>query len=255
MAENNRREFIAKCGAGLAGIMAAGKAPAAIVRSLVAANGMGFAGDASGWKNPYVTNGLIAMWDGEWNAGPGKHDPDATIWKDLVGNRDFTLVAGATWRDDSIEKLAGANGFAQRSGSMTYSTLELVFMRTGGNIAVFSVNNPIYNVWVAGNPPSFRTGRTSGRTGRLIPQILNDVAYHIAFTYIDGYDATAYKNGSAIENINSPDYYNFAFSVGGFNIERYMNGRFYSIRIYDRTLTADEIAHNYAIDKERFNLP
>ena len=30
---------------------------------------------------------------------------------------------------------------------------------------------------------------------------------------------------------------------------------FYSLRVYSRALTADEIAHNYAIDKERFNLP
>ena len=24
-----------------------------------------------GWKNPYVTDGLVAMWDGEWNVGGG----------------------------------------------------------------------------------------------------------------------------------------------------------------------------------------
>ena len=23
------------------------------------------------WTNPYVTDGLVAMWDGEWNAGGG----------------------------------------------------------------------------------------------------------------------------------------------------------------------------------------
>ena len=31
----------------------------------------------------YVQNGLIAMWDGEWNAGLGVHDPNATTWVDL----------------------------------------------------------------------------------------------------------------------------------------------------------------------------
>ncbi len=34
---------------------------------------------------------------------------------------------------------------------------------------------------------------------------------------------------------------------GAFNI--------YSLRVYDRPLSAEEIAHNYAIDKERFGLP
>ena len=34
-----------------------------------------------------------------------------------------------------------------------------------------------------------------------------------------------------------------------------MNVDIYSLRLYSRALTAAEIAANYAIDKERFNLP
>ena len=41
---------------------------------------------SGGWVNPYVPDGLVAMWDGEWNAGGGVHDPNATVWKDLSGN-------------------------------------------------------------------------------------------------------------------------------------------------------------------------
>ena len=36
------------------------------------------------WQNPYVTDGLIAMWDGKWNAEYGVHDAHATVWKDCV---------------------------------------------------------------------------------------------------------------------------------------------------------------------------
>lgn len=54
---------------------------------LIAARNAILAG-GGGWKNPYVTDGLIAMWDGEWNAGPGKHDASATVWKDLAGSYD-----------------------------------------------------------------------------------------------------------------------------------------------------------------------
>jgi hypothetical protein len=35
----------------------------------------------------------------------------------------------------------------------------------------------------------------------------------------------------------------------------YDTGIVNSIRIYNRALTVDEIAHNHAVDKERFNLP
>ena len=58
---------------------------------------------AGGWKNPYVTDGLVAMWDGEWNAGPGKHDNSATGLKDLVGSRDLSLVGTCDWTNGYAE--------------------------------------------------------------------------------------------------------------------------------------------------------
>ena len=48
----------------------------------------------------YVQDGLIAQWDGIDNAGTGTHDPNATVWKDLKGTNDLTIVAGrgSEWR-------------------------------------------------------------------------------------------------------------------------------------------------------------
>jgi len=40
---------------------------------------------------------------------------------------------------------------------------------------------------------------------------------------------------------------------GGFDYA--FKGRVYNARVYNRALTAEEVAHNYAIDKARFNLP
>ena len=40
----------------------------------------------------YVQNGLVAMWDGIENAGAGTHDAGATVWKDIVGGREFALT-------------------------------------------------------------------------------------------------------------------------------------------------------------------
>lgn len=40
----------------------------------------------------YVTNGLTHYWDAEFNAARDRHDGDATVWKDLVGNKDLTLI-------------------------------------------------------------------------------------------------------------------------------------------------------------------
>ena len=51
-------------------------------------NGMAVSG---GWRNPYVTDGLIAMWDGEWNAGPGHSDPATGQIVDLCGGEPFVV--------------------------------------------------------------------------------------------------------------------------------------------------------------------
>lgn len=40
----------------------------------------------------YVKEGLVAMWDGEENAGFGIHDQYATTWKDLAGNCDLSAT-------------------------------------------------------------------------------------------------------------------------------------------------------------------
>ena len=34
--------------------------------------------------NPYITDGLVAMFDGEWNIGFGKHSDTTEVWVNLV---------------------------------------------------------------------------------------------------------------------------------------------------------------------------
>lgn len=53
-----------------------------------------------GWHNPYVTDGLVAMWDGEWNAGGGVHDHQAEEWIDLVHGITPTHLHPFSWGDD-----------------------------------------------------------------------------------------------------------------------------------------------------------
>ena len=84
-----------------------------------------------------------------------------------------------------------------------------------------------------------------------------DVA-HISFTY-DLNKLKVYTNGVlVIEQVfNRPlfDYYD-EFLVGryGGGGAEYMSGEVYSSRTYNRALTPEEIAHNYTIEKEKFNI-
>ena len=44
------------------------------------------------------------------------------------------------------------------------------------------------------------------------------------------------------------------FANRGSDYGRGLDAKYYSVRLYSRALTATEIAHNYAVDNERFNL-
>lgn len=60
---------------------------------------------AGGWTNPYVTDGLIAQYDGEWNAGGGIHNASAPTWKNLgsLGSTyDFTTLDQCSWKSNSF---------------------------------------------------------------------------------------------------------------------------------------------------------
>ena len=74
-----------------------------------------------------------------------------------------------------------------------------------------------------------------------------------------------YVNGTLVEDVyaSSRDYYSNVASVltigwQGINATQsdnaYLNESLHSLKIYNRPLTASEIAHNYAIEKERFNI-
>lgn len=230
-----------------------------------------------GWTNPYVTDGLIAMWDGEWNAGGGKHDTTVRKLVDLSGNgRDATLVSSAVF---------GSN-FVRGNGS-TY-------------VATFAFDSVL--------PASVRSvsaccdvATPAGTTGRY-SQCLIDSSFSPNF-FSFGYDAGGYlflmrtttkrRAAGALgakscygEN-PSGNTYNYringdsASSVSGTLFDHTgsrtsgriggawgsttndsypaayfrADSKIHSIRIYNRVLTAAEVAAIYAIDKERFNLP
>ena len=46
------------------------------------------------WTNPYVTYGLIGMWDGEWNVAGGRHNDSTATWVDISGNGRSAKVSG-----------------------------------------------------------------------------------------------------------------------------------------------------------------
>jgi hypothetical protein len=68
----------------------------------------------------YVQSGLVAMWDGIENAGWETHNSAAITWKDLIGNRDWTLGPSTSyeWTANSFDaknQLAATQDFIDGS--------------------------------------------------------------------------------------------------------------------------------------------
>ena len=209
----------------------------------------------------YVQSGLVAQWDGINNAGTGVHDSNTSIWKDLKGNLDLTLTANGGWTNGNA---LVANGISARCATAApeYKTIEVVFRRTrddgrvlfsGGAVNQFVVfdnagggTNNLYYSGVKNTP--------------LCKYEFNATEIRFAAARFDDAGAVSgiYMDGESVATLPKPDTWTASegISVGG----RYRSGcqpyawygEVYAIRLYNRCLTAYEMAHNYRVDCKRF---
>lgn len=215
------------------------------------------------WTNPYVTDGLVAMWDGEWNAGGGVHDASATTWANLVTGDTASLPSGFTVGMDCISVSNENQQLVVSDYSGSDFTVEYVFALADSNTAReclfesladnngfrFKAASYVQDLW---NNPGYRRDlfARSGNVG---------CRHHIATAWTGIYEAGSYGedyvDGLSVGNgtLLRP-----SSTLNGFRIGRTSFTTFQDvccIRIYSRALTAAEIANNYAIDKARFSLP
>ena len=216
----------------------------------------------------YFEDVPIAAWDGIENAGFLVHDPAATVWKDLSGNGNDLTQTGTvntTWENDACvfdkNRGMGMTSFPAAKDAVLSKnwTLEVVFSITSTN----NVNGSLFGLGV----PQHRTLFVYVNAGVEIQSALfenTDVipigenslnqVNHLAITG----DGRVYVNGEfytqRISSTNEPR--STSFNIGYLpQIKNYMIGKINAIRFGGENLTADEIAHNYAIDKARVNLP
>ena len=209
----------------------------------------------------YVQAGLVAQWDGIDNMGTGAHVSNASVWKDLKGNLDLTLTANGGWTNGNA---LVANGIAARcvTAAPEYKTIEVVYKRSsidgralfsGGAINQFVVfdnagggSNDVYFAGVSGTPMH-----------RLV---FNASEICFASAQYDDTGATSELYMDSESVTTSPKYNTWyaseGVSVGGRYHSSYGSyawyGEVYAIRLYNRRLTAYEMAHNYRVDCKRF---
>jgi hypothetical protein len=227
---------------------------------------------------PYVKSGLLLWYDGIYNGGLGIHNdgtsPNKNIWKDLSGNNnDGQLInfnhTSNGWLENGL-KFTTLTDFVKMVAINTpYRTVEVVFAKNenivdekpivcnyeSGGIGLTIYYNKFRNpTYIAG------TGYTNLQEGSVIEK---DKLYYSSVAY-DGTYIKDYVQGVNWATVNISG----IIGIPGAGSIYVLNGNpagtdtvyslsketIYSVRIYDRALTLEEITQNYAIDKARFNL-
>ena len=219
----------------------------------------------------YVQDGLQLYYDAINNTGNG-HSNTTDTWVDLSPNHNDGLLNNVVWEENS----AVFNGISSwvNCGEINsnYQTLSITFL---------SEENTEENQYLLTNANSFGCGTRITNSFILrtyfwgtdgVARTINDIAemsekkiYNVVTTY-DGMKLIMYVNGDKVNtvsyNTNSvikqPDN-NTVMGIGtnprgDVATGEYLNGKVYSVAIYDRALTEEEVRHNYEIDKVKYGI-
>jgi len=227
----------------------------------------------------YVSNGLMCLYDGEYNSEFGK-SKKAKAWYDLSKNNN-----NATLKNFDFNKTSGWTGNSLLlDGKNDWVSMQKIY----NNNMTVEIALKILNekdgkkLYVIDNYESGGMGIEKNTSGYMLGAVNVDGSYYTALSNNKINDNTKYSltlqyNGSNIlyrendikyntyaegrikEPINST---RFALGVNasGENYdnmessEAFNNFEVYSVRIYNRALTDEEISQNYNVDKERFGI-
>ena len=216
----------------------------------------------------YVQGGLVACWDGIENAGAGTHDADATVWKDIVGGREFALT-GTTVEADRMTFAGNATSYGALSaagtaatfGAAMNGTLEIVYVTRDNSVDQILLQTPRDSVGMAFGDI------ISGTTHILVPYngavaqpafafSSGAVTNSVSVRYTSGAPVSARANGAALSRLNSGNLSGEGTeTIIGTRINKessHFPGSIYCIRLYSRQLTDGEIAYNNVVDQARF---
>ena len=227
-----------------------------------------------GYNFGYVNDGIQLHLDGKNNGGYSRSTSVKT-WYDLSNNRNNGTITGTTWGTNYLS-FASSNDRVENS-SATYKissayTLEVVLrpidqisdyqiifstVSTGASVKQYM------SMWSSRwdgvyTPGSYRIENGDGTNSKSLYFNSIDIAKNTAYTLtatLNGKTLKRYINGSLV----GTDTLTFTPKMSGSglyisNSSYSFDGYIYSVRVYNRELSASEISANYQNDKSRFGL-
>lgn len=210
----------------------------------------------------YINRGLLVHYDGYQKV-------ENNVWLDLSGNGNNGILynfSNNAWSNNGIQ-FDGINDYIKTtqvssfpSGSSQY-TLEINFkfetLKNRNNLLNLGIYNSIGNangIYIYNSTViSHWYWNDDLRTESIIE---SDNIYTITVLY-NGTNRRIYLNGEMVAEDNAtPNTILGNITIGDEipNQDGFFNGKVYSVRIYDRALTDEEIKNNYNIDKYRFDI-
>lgn len=224
----------------------------------------------SGTSLGYVNDGRQLHLDGKNNAGYSRSSSVKT-WYDLSGNKNNGTITGTTWGSNYLSFASSSDHVEKTSATYNISseyTLEVVLrpidqistyqmifntVNTGSGIKQYMTlwSSKWDNVYTNS---SYRIENSDGTNNKAIyySGIEKNTTYTLSAT-LNGKTLKLYKNGSLVSTntltftprMSESGMY---ISSGSYPFDGYI----YSIRVYNRALSAIEINANYRNDKSRF---
>ena len=218
----------------------------------------------------YASNGLMLWYDGYANNGDARSF-SSTTWKDLSGHSNDVTLSGPTWNKDNLS-FDGSNDYAYKTSGAVYNiskahTIEVVLKPEKRDANYQMIFNTVNNgtsvlqygsLWISSAYQiGFDTGDGSSHYGTTrMDYDASDVGKIIEYTNTrNNRMYKLYKNNSLQRSVEfnidarTP---NAAIFLGGSYY--YFKGKIYSIRVYNRELSTDELLSNYNYDVQRFNI-
>lgn len=220
----------------------------------------------------YVQDGLLCMWDGIENVGLGIHDDSALTWVDLTGN-GFDLTVDLTCGEWGANCIIPYNNCGcpayRRNARADFNALKKypyqIECVTRGVPSGWSTRVILSLTYVNSRYNQLTTAYSCvGKRYRLWEFAITDIpqsfSVNLSAGYANGvYNGTTYNSGGIGSWGRIYDDIGIAGVVPSDNASSPVRGYPYSfpiftIRIYDRDLTEEEILWNWTVDKARFGL-
>lgn len=221
-------------------------------------------------SHPYINSGLIMMLDPKNNAGDGIYDSSSAFWKDSLAARNaaYKAAGNVSWGADYL-RLDGSTYWNCQAPNLTTGSTGTVEIVVSIDADFVPVNNTLWYVcsciWgcelsgtqqdygiIINGSGYYSVGYSTSTIYASTVSALTGLKHTITVVYNAGLKYF-YIDGVLISNVNH--------SGSGTHVSMYglgwnnsaaatkIKGNIYGVRFYNRSLSADEIAHNYKYDQ------